>query len=131
MSPVVPMVPLDQTRAPVDYEGGAYDPGSCPMCGSDDPRVPLELDDWGHKELCTHSFHRVCDRPTLGWYCTRPPGHDGPCAAHPRRPRPSFARLFWDLLVERFGLAGAWALVVIQGTVLVQFGILIWLIFFS
>lgn len=24
-----------------------------------------------------------CTVPPLGWYCTREPGHDGPCAAHP------------------------------------------------
>jgi len=24
-----------------------------------------------------------CDVPPEGWYCTRPKGHDGPCAAHP------------------------------------------------
>jgi hypothetical protein len=28
-----------------------------------------------------------CDRPPSGWYCTRTPGHDGPCAAHPGCPR--------------------------------------------
>lgn len=25
----------------------------------------------------------VCPLPPTGWYCTRPPGHEGPCAAHP------------------------------------------------
>lgn len=25
----------------------------------------------------------VCTVPPAGWYCTRAPGHDGPCAAHP------------------------------------------------
>lgn len=25
----------------------------------------------------------VCVRPPEGWYCTRPPGHEGPCAALP------------------------------------------------
>lgn len=25
----------------------------------------------------------VCAVPPEGWYCTRKPGHDGPCAAHP------------------------------------------------
>lgn len=24
-----------------------------------------------------------CTRPSVGWYCTREPGHGGPCAAHP------------------------------------------------
>jgi hypothetical protein len=24
-----------------------------------------------------------CTVPPAGWYCTREPGHDGPCAAHP------------------------------------------------
>jgi hypothetical protein len=27
-----------------------------------------------------------CNRPPSGWYCTRPYGHLGPCAAHPLRP---------------------------------------------
>ena len=26
---------------------------------------------------------RECSIPPEGWYCTRQPGHDGPCAAHP------------------------------------------------
>ena len=26
---------------------------------------------------------RQCQLPPVGWYCTRKPGHDGPCAAHP------------------------------------------------
>jgi hypothetical protein len=26
---------------------------------------------------------RRCDKAPLGWYCTRKPGHDGPCAAWP------------------------------------------------
>lgn len=25
----------------------------------------------------------VCDVPPPGWFCTRTPGHDGPCAAWP------------------------------------------------
>jgi hypothetical protein len=24
-----------------------------------------------------------CQLPPSGWVCTRPPGHEGPCAAHP------------------------------------------------
>ena len=24
-----------------------------------------------------------CTLPPTGWYCTRTPGHEGPCAAHP------------------------------------------------
>lgn len=28
----------------------------------------------------------VCTVPPPGWYCTRVPGHDGPCAAHPAAP---------------------------------------------
>ena len=24
-----------------------------------------------------------CDRPPIGWECTREPGHEGPCAAYP------------------------------------------------
>ncbi len=27
-----------------------------------------------------------CTRPPRGWYCTRPAGHDGPCAAWPVEP---------------------------------------------
>ena len=27
-----------------------------------------------------------CARPPAGWYCTRAPGHDGPCAALPVTP---------------------------------------------
>ena len=69
-----------------------------------------------------------CDRPPKGWRCSRMPGHDGPCAA---RPIPKFRKVFWDLLVQRFGLGGAIALAVIQVTVLGQFAFLAWLIFFS
>lgn len=122
---------LDQTRAPVDYEGGAYDPGTCPECGSDDPRQTAA---WLREEglVCPHRFHEFCDRPPEGWFCTRPRHHDGPCAAHPKAdPLPPFWRLLWYVAVERFGKTGAWALVTIQATVLVQFGVLVWLIFFS
>lgn len=122
-------VTLDQTRAGVDYEGGAYDPGTCPYCGGD-PRHPQVIGGDGYRQfICSASFHKICDRPPKGWNCTRPRGHDGPCAAHPDQP--SFPRLFWNLLVERFGLAGAIALAVIQVTVLGQFAFLLWLIFFS
>lgn len=24
-----------------------------------------------------------CDLPPVGWYCTREPGHEGPCPTHP------------------------------------------------
>lgn len=27
-------------------------------------------------------LHVVCPRAPEGWYCTRPPQHHGPCAAH-------------------------------------------------
>ncbi len=27
--------------------------------------------------------HEVCQVPPLGWWCSREPGHDGPCAARP------------------------------------------------
>lgn len=29
------------------------------------------------------STQHKCALPPAGWYCTRAPGHDGPCAAHP------------------------------------------------
>ena len=36
-----------------------------------------------------------CEVPPAGWYCTRPAGHDGPCAAHPDAPtRPKQYMLF-------------------------------------
>lgn len=28
----------------------------------------------------------ACTIPPAGWYCTRTPGHEGPCAAHPVEP---------------------------------------------
>jgi NTP pyrophosphatase (non-canonical NTP hydrolase) len=31
-----------------------------------------------------HVSGEACDRPPDGWYCTRPKGHEGPCAAHPQ-----------------------------------------------
>ncbi len=39
-----------------------------------------------------HLFEGACTIPPAGWYCTRTPGHDGPCAAHEaasRQPTPA------------------------------------------
>lgn len=30
-----------------------------------------------------HFLGTACDRPPIGWWCSRAAGHDGPCAAHP------------------------------------------------
>ena len=30
-----------------------------------------------------HPLRTKCERPPAGWYCSREPGHDGPCAATP------------------------------------------------
>jgi len=29
----------------------------------------------------------VCSVAPAGWWCSREPGHDGPCAAHPETPK--------------------------------------------
>jgi hypothetical protein len=121
-------VPLDQTRAPVDYEGGAYDPGTCPECGSDDPRRTA---DWMRVEgvACTHRFHDVCDRPGEGWYCTRPRHHDGPCAAHPDFGSLPLHQKVWDAMVSVFGRRLAILLLVVQAILIGQFALLGYLIF--
>ena len=119
-------VGLDQTRAPVDYEGDAHDPGTCPYCGGD-PRHPGIIGGDGYRQfICSANFHKICDRPPGGWHCNLPRGHEGPCPTY--RNEPSFWRFLWEATVEQWGRTGAWALVVLQVTVLVQFGILIWFI---
>lgn len=35
-----------------------------------------------------------CKVPPEGWYCTREPGHDGPCAAYPDHPIPVYPEGF-------------------------------------
>jgi hypothetical protein len=131
-------VGLDQTRAPVDYEGGRHDPGTCPTCGGDpqDPEKYLSpYIPYGFKReprlgeyvsICASAFHDVCDLPPKGWHCNLPRGHSGPCPTY--ADEPSFLRFLWAVTVDRFGKTGAWALVVLQVTVLVQFGVLVWLI---
>lgn len=112
-------VGLDQTRAPVDYEGGRHDPGTCPYCGGD-PRHPRAIGGDGERQfICSARFHEICNLPPEGWHCTRERGHEGPCAARPDDE--SFFRFLWEATVWRFGKTGAWALVVIQVTVIVQF----------
>lgn len=39
----------------------------------------------GEPSVITEMVHSAarCDRPPVGWTCSRPPGHDGPCAATP------------------------------------------------
>ena len=39
------------------------------------------------KNRLFYNEQEMCNRPPDGWWCSRPPGHDGPCAA---RPVPSF-----------------------------------------
>lgn len=44
-----------------------------------------------YNELCAavHTAMRIpvgatrCERPPEGWWCSRPAGHEGPCAARP------------------------------------------------
>lgn len=39
--------------------------------------------DWAKKaRSALNSAPAFCTVPPIGWYCTRAPGHDGPCAAH-------------------------------------------------
>lgn len=45
--------------------GGKRD---CPDCG---------------KDLCEECCDGRCRVPPEGWFCTRDPGHPGPCAAYP------------------------------------------------
>lgn len=40
----------------------------------------------------------TCRRPPTGWYCSREPGHDGPCAARPE-PEPQMT----EALIQGLG----------------------------
>ncbi len=42
----------------------------------------------GEPSVITEMVHSAarCDRPPVGWTCSRSPGHDGPCAAAPAEP---------------------------------------------
>jgi hypothetical protein len=90
-----------------DYASGAWcgecrygvleDPPCCTKpCGKRGPRAGssgqftaiCELAA-GHEGACNGTMVRCCDVPPVGWYCTRAPGHDGPCAAHPAGPVPA------------------------------------------
>lgn len=42
----------------------------------------------------------VCDVPPLGWHCTRPAGHDGPCSAVANDDRELVSRAMKRLAVE-------------------------------
>lgn len=42
-----------------------------------------------------------CELPPEGWWCSREPGHDGPCAARPGSP--AWEGPYW----EDYAMAGA------------------------
>lgn len=68
------------------------------IAGGEGPGVSLEVHNWAEdcatfdltqEQALTLSYSVLrhygfaCTIPPAGWYCTRHPGHDGPCAAHP------------------------------------------------
>ena len=69
---------------------GAFEPVWCPQAGR-----AVKQEPWYDEEVDAHFFgiemlvrgpgSVLCSVPPEGWYCTRPAGHDGPCAAHPNK----------------------------------------------
>ena len=51
------------------------------------------------KNLIFYNEREMCNRPPDGWWCSRKPGHDGPCAARPRPIRFSLPVWVWPLLM--------------------------------
>jgi hypothetical protein len=45
---------------------------------------------------------KICTVPPAGWKCSRPAGHDGPCAASPVSANPTAASRPQDINLEEF-----------------------------
>lgn len=46
-----------------------------------------------------------CTIPPEGWTCTRGQGHEGPCAALPKKNKPSwFWIIFWMIMILPVGI---------------------------
>jgi hypothetical protein len=61
--------------------------GHC-ICGrglSVDPRCPIHKNEATDNERRRHGLppNLGCKLPPSGWWCSREPGHEGPCAARP------------------------------------------------
>lgn len=75
-----PIAPLDTTD---QVRGSGFDPGPLDgdhrFAGEHGPEIPANRLAAGRWQAVS----RNCDRAPTGWWCSRAPGHDGPCAAHP------------------------------------------------
>jgi len=63
----------------------------CPNCGLIDLWVKSTSEEAQGAKLyccaCRASWFKgkmICNKPPKGWWCSREPGHTGPCAARPR-----------------------------------------------
>lgn len=70
-----PAPPLPEPPTPRCGECGSI-PGAC---GNTIANCPCPMPE---KKPCDSPLP-MCDRTSVGWFCTRVKGHDGPCAAHP------------------------------------------------